>query len=96
MNGTGVLKVYLVQSKKYAYRLHFKRAKAPEWVLEDLQNLKASAIGLESEEDETVKAIGTEEEDGIPISAEMDERAFDDDELIFHDPVKKHNFDASC
>ncbi len=47
MNGTGVLKVYLVQSKKYAYRLHFKRAKAPEWVLEELQNLKTSAIGFE-------------------------------------------------
>ncbi len=47
MNGTGVLKVYLVQSKKYAYRLHIKRAKAPEWVLEALQDLKTSAIGFE-------------------------------------------------
>jgi hypothetical protein len=53
MNGTGLLKVYLVQSKIYAHRLHFKRAKAPEWVLEELQNLKTSAIGFEIEEDET-------------------------------------------
>ena len=37
MNGTGVLKVYLVQSKKYAYRLHFMHAVAPEWVLESLK-----------------------------------------------------------
>ena len=39
MNGTGVLKVYLVQSKRYAYRLHFMRAVAPEWVLESLKEL---------------------------------------------------------
>jgi hypothetical protein len=44
MNGTGALKVYSVQSTKYAYRLHFKRAKAPDWVLEELQNLQAHAI----------------------------------------------------
>jgi hypothetical protein len=36
MNHTGVLKVYLIQSKKYAYHLHFARALAPEWVLEAL------------------------------------------------------------
>jgi len=57
INGTGVLKVYLVQSKKYAYRLHFKTAKAPEWVLEELQNLKTSAIGFEIEEDETTRDL---------------------------------------
>jgi hypothetical protein len=41
MNGTGVLKVYLVQTKRYAYRLHFTRAAAPEWVLETLKDLRA-------------------------------------------------------
>jgi len=51
MNGTGVLKVYLVQSKKYAYRLHFTRAAAPEWVLEDLKNLNPDmSIGFEEED----------------------------------------------
>jgi hypothetical protein len=51
MNGTGVLKVYLVQSKKYAYRLHFTRAVAPEWVLENLKNLNPDVnIGFEDEE----------------------------------------------
>jgi hypothetical protein len=51
MNGTGVLKVYLVQSKKYAYRLHFMRAVAPEWVLENLKNLNPDVnIGFEDEE----------------------------------------------
>jgi hypothetical protein len=55
MNGTGVLKVYLVQSKKYG-----QRAKAPEWVLEELQNLKTSAIGFEIEEDETTR-------DSVPV-----------------------------
>lgn len=88
MNGTGVLKVYLVQSKKYAYRLHFKRAKAPEWVLEELQNLKTSAIGFEIEEDETTRDSVPVEDDDNPVHGEIDERASDDDDLILHDPVK--------
>ena len=88
MNGTGVLKVYLVQSKKYAYRLHFKRAKAPEWVLEELQNLKTSAIGFEIEEDETTRDSLPVEDDDNPVHGEIDERASDDDDLILHDPVK--------
>ncbi len=52
MSGTGVLKVCSVQSKKYAYRLHFKTAKAHEWMLEELQNLQASTVGFEIDEDE--------------------------------------------
>ncbi len=48
MNGTGVLKVYLIQSKKYAYCLKFVRAIAPEWVLAALKNIGADAnIGFE-------------------------------------------------
>jgi hypothetical protein len=43
MNGTGVLKVYLIQSKRYAYRLKFVRAKAPEWVLEALKDINPEA-----------------------------------------------------
>jgi hypothetical protein len=50
MNMTGVLKVYLIQTKKYAYRLKFVRAIAPEWVLEALKNISADAnIGFETE-----------------------------------------------
>jgi hypothetical protein len=49
-NGTGVLKVYLVQSKRYAYRLHFMRAVAPEWVLESLKELNPDMnIGFEAD-----------------------------------------------
>ena len=33
MNRTGVLKVYLIGTRRYAYRLHFKRAKVPDWVI---------------------------------------------------------------
>jgi hypothetical protein len=48
MNGTGVLKVYLVQSKKYAYRLQFRRAITPEWVIEALDNIDSqTTIGFE-------------------------------------------------
>jgi hypothetical protein len=39
MNGTGVLKVYLIQARKYAYCLHFLRAIAPHWVLQSLKDM---------------------------------------------------------
>jgi len=66
MNGTGVLKVYLVQSKRYAYRLHFARAIAPEWVLENLKDLSDNIqIGFEEEsqgsEDAGLEAVIEEE-----------------------------------
>lgn len=51
MNGSGVLKVYLVQSKKYAYRLKFQRAKAPDWVITALNSISVnSTIGFEDPE----------------------------------------------
>lgn len=52
MNGTGVMKVYLIQSLKYAYRLPFEWAVAPTWVLEASGNVaQASAnIGFEDVE----------------------------------------------
>ncbi len=52
MNGTGVLKVYLIQTKKFAYRLNFIRAKAPEWVLEALKDINPEAsMGFKDESD---------------------------------------------
>ena len=48
MNGSGVLKVYLIQSRKFAYRLKFRRAKAPDWVLGALNSISVNqSIGLE-------------------------------------------------
>jgi len=66
MNGTGVLKVYLVQSKRYAYRLHFTRAVAPEWVLESLKELNPDMkIGFEIDsqnyEEEMSEVVADEE-----------------------------------
>jgi hypothetical protein len=50
LNGTGVLKVYLIQTKRYAFRLHFLHAKAPEWVLEVLKDiLPDNKIGFEAD-----------------------------------------------
>ncbi len=52
MNGTGVLKVYLVQSKKIAYRLHYIRALA-QWILEAMKDIDPGAnIGFEVESQE--------------------------------------------
>ena len=39
MNKTGVLKVYLVGTRRYAYRLHFSRARVPEWVITAMNNI---------------------------------------------------------
>jgi len=52
MNGTGTLKVYLVQSRRYAYRLYFMRAVAPEWVLENLKELNDDITIGSKEEDQ--------------------------------------------
>jgi hypothetical protein len=53
MNGTGVLKVYLIQSKRYAFRLRFVHAKAPEWVLQALKDINPDAtVGFDREGDE--------------------------------------------
>ena len=58
MNHTGVIKVYLIGSKKYAYRLKFKRAVVPEWVVTAMNSISESAvIGFEEE---------TEEENELP------------------------------
>jgi hypothetical protein len=53
MNGTGILKVYLVQTRKFAYRLNFTRALAPEWVLEALRDLNPDVnVGFEARSQE--------------------------------------------
>ena len=63
MNGTGVVKVYLIQSKRYAFRLNFKRAIPPEWVLDALNNINLSnTIGFEDGEPETVAELETTEQ----------------------------------
>ena len=57
MNGTGVIKVYLVSTKRYAYRLKFKRARVPAWVLEAIGNIQPGAsIGFEDEVEPPVLA----------------------------------------
>ena len=60
MNGTGVIKVYLIQSKRYAFRLNFQRAIPPEWVLDALNNINLSTnIGFEDGEPETIAELET-------------------------------------
>jgi hypothetical protein len=58
MNHTGVIKMYLIQSKKYAYRSHFARALAPEWVLEALNMIMAEvSIGFEDGAEEDLQGM---------------------------------------
>jgi hypothetical protein len=50
INGTGVLKVYLIQSHKYACRLQCRCAKAPSWVLESLEEVSRNNMMIGFEE----------------------------------------------
>ncbi len=50
--------MYLVQSKKYAYRFHFVQALAPEWVLEALNLITSEAtIGFEDGAEDDLEGI---------------------------------------
>ena len=49
MNHSGVLKVYLVASRRFAYRLKFKRATVPEWVIIAMNSIGDRSIGFEEE-----------------------------------------------
>ena len=53
MNGTGVVKVFLLSSKRYAYRLDLRRVEGlPDWAVDKLNSMSNnSAIGFEDEED---------------------------------------------
>ena len=47
LDGTGLLKVYLIDSKHYAHRLKFQRAIPPDWVVTTINNLNTKASTLD-------------------------------------------------
>ena len=49
MNKTGVIKDYLIGTRCYAYRLNFRIAAMPDWVITTLNSLGERAIGFEEE-----------------------------------------------
>ena len=59
MDGTGVLKVYLIESKRYGHRIKFKRAKVPQWVVDRLNEIQVDArIGFEDSSDlDAIRAL---------------------------------------
>jgi hypothetical protein len=71
MNGTGVLKVYLIQQKKYAYRLKFQQARASQWVMDGLNSKSKDAkIGFEDTQEvihEGVKFIKAVPNEGMQL-----------------------------
>ena len=48
MNKTGVLKVFLIGSRKYAYRLNFRRAKVPDWAITEMSNILVKKQSISS------------------------------------------------
>ena len=85
MNHMGVLKVYLIQSKKYAYRLHFARALAPEWVLEALNLITLDmSIGFEDGAEEDLQRMIKDyhKKDANDYDPKDDTIDIDDDDVI--------------
>lgn len=89
MNGTGVIKVYLVQSEKYAYCLRFTCTRALEWLLEALKEINPEAtIGFEdgstTEDIQLHQSIkGIENQQYSIIEDEENELKDLDDEVCF-------------
>ena len=46
MNKSGVLKVFLIGSRKYAYRLSFRRAKVPDWVFTAMNSIEVKNLSV--------------------------------------------------
>ena len=63
MNKTGVLEVFLIGSRKYAYRLSFQGAKVPEWVIIMVSPNGEKVIMYEDQAEETIYPV-TEIESG--------------------------------
>jgi hypothetical protein len=87
INGTGVLKVYLIQTKKYAYHLKFVRAITAEWVLEALKNISADVnIRYEdenvTEENKVQEKIADVESQGSKQIDQMDLESMDEEEEV--------------
>ena len=46
--------MFLIGSRKYAYRLNFQRAKVPEWVITAMSSIGEKVIGFEDQAEETI------------------------------------------
>jgi hypothetical protein len=107
MDGSGVLKVYIIETKKFAFRLKFQRAKPPTWVLESLNNIQPNAtIGFEEGESyldlEDEKSGVPWEENSSRFLTPLDRSTSDEVEVFdenndqgVEDPFLDHNLDIS-
>ena len=69
-NKTGVFKVYLIGTRRYAYRLNFRRAKVPDWVVTAMNSIGERAIGFEEETEETRELVTQPTIEDGPIEGE--------------------------
>ena len=61
-----VLKVFLIGSRKYAYRLSFRRAKVPDWVITAMNSIGEKSIGFEDQREETETTETRLIDEGVP------------------------------
>ena len=64
MNHTGVIKGYLIGNRKYAFRLKFKPATVPEWVIIAMNSIGDKSIGFEDK-------AGAEDQTDIPATGKL-------------------------
>ena len=79
MNKSGVLKVFLIGSRKYAYRLSFRRAKVPDWVITAMNSIGEKSIGFEDQHE------GTETNETRLIDEDVPEGPQDHPEYVEND-----------
>ena len=80
MNKTGVLKVFLVGSRKYTYLPNFQRGKVPEWVITAMSSIRENLIGFEDHSAEIRN--GAIPEDPIEAHEHMEDDYGDVPELV--------------
>ena len=96
MNTTGVLKVFLIGSRKYAYRLNFQRVKVPEWVITAMSSIGEKVVRFEDQAEETIDPVieiesGPILEDRIGAHEHVEDDYGDVPELVGGDEVDEVN-----
>jgi hypothetical protein len=79
MNGTGVLKVYSIETKRYMHVLNFRRARIPEWVLHELNEINSSDnIRFEDDNVTDMQLLAVESfNDSEPVMSDRLDKAAD-------------------
>ena len=93
MDGTGVLKVFILDTKRYAYVLKIARPRVPQRILDQINsmNINSNRIMMEDGVDEFSLPEVVEDEPNIPVISNNLEQLFDSDARIEGDDLVELN-----